>query len=35
MGYDDVHVFRHVVLPAYRLGVRLHAKPKAVERKAV
>lgn len=34
LGYYNVHVRRHVLLPAYWLGLRFHAAPKAVQREA-
>ena len=35
LGYNYVHVLWHVILPAHRLGLRLHATFKEVKRKAV
>ena len=34
MGYNYVHVLWHVILPAYWLGLRLHATLKKVKRQA-
>ena len=34
LGYNYVHVLWHVILPAYWLGLRLHATIKEIKRKA-